>query len=140
MIRVTFFYFFFFFFNDTATTEIYTLSLHDALPIFAPNQRAFLPIGQAPTFDLTNVFVAGGSTPALRDTYMSLGVDPYFKQPYVHEWSFNIQSQLTNDTSIEFGYVGTAGIKLGNLHLYANQPKPGIGPLQPRRPWPDFGP
>src|SRR2546430_7616795 len=26
--------YFFFFFNDTATTEIYTLSLHDALPIF----------------------------------------------------------------------------------------------------------
>src|SRR5260370_30321524 len=29
---------FFFFFNDTATTEIYTLSLHDALPIY--DQRA----------------------------------------------------------------------------------------------------
>src|SRR6266487_6259804 len=29
------FFFFFFFFNDTATTEIYTLSLHDALPIAA---------------------------------------------------------------------------------------------------------
>src|SRR2546427_12365738 len=29
------FIFFFFFFNDTATTEIYTLSLHDALPIFS---------------------------------------------------------------------------------------------------------
>src|SRR3989337_962578 len=29
-----FFLFFFFFFNDTATTEIYTLSLHDALPIY----------------------------------------------------------------------------------------------------------
>src|SRR2546430_17654654 len=28
-------FFFFFFFNDTATTEIYTLSLHDALPISA---------------------------------------------------------------------------------------------------------
>src|SRR2546426_2057703 len=27
-----------FFFNDTATTEIYTLSLHDALPIFVPVQ------------------------------------------------------------------------------------------------------
>src|SRR5436189_6358876 len=27
------YFFFFFFFNDTATTEIYTLSLHDALPI-----------------------------------------------------------------------------------------------------------
>src|SRR3989337_4036434 len=30
----------FFFFNDTATTEIYTLSLHDALPISAPTRVA----------------------------------------------------------------------------------------------------
>src|SRR6266550_4902103 len=30
---------FFFFFNDTATTEIYTLSLHDALPISPPAQE-----------------------------------------------------------------------------------------------------
>src|SRR3712207_8009555 len=29
----------FFFFNDTATTEIYTLSLHDALPIFSGRTR-----------------------------------------------------------------------------------------------------
>src|SRR3712207_6871056 len=29
----------FFFFNDTATTEIYTLSLHDALPIWLRNSR-----------------------------------------------------------------------------------------------------
>src|SRR3712207_7398055 len=28
----------FFFFNDTATTEIYTLSLHDALPIYRPEE------------------------------------------------------------------------------------------------------
>src|SRR2546427_8029110 len=30
---------FFFFFNDTATTEIYTLSLHDALPIYGTAKR-----------------------------------------------------------------------------------------------------
>src|SRR3712207_7009995 len=38
---------FFFFFNDTATTEIYTLSLHDALPIFlaAVGEAAQLPAG-----------------------------------------------------------------------------------------------
>src|SRR4051812_49952242 len=46
--------FFFFFFNDTATTEIYTLSLHDALPIWrggddplasgGPAQRAEGPL------------------------------------------------------------------------------------------------
>src|SRR5690349_22037060 len=34
--------YFFFFFNDTATTEIYTLSLHDALPIFFSVARAHL--------------------------------------------------------------------------------------------------
>src|SRR2546430_13385489 len=33
--------FFFFFFNDTATTEIYTLSLHDALPI---SERSWMVI------------------------------------------------------------------------------------------------
>src|SRR6266478_10136078 len=33
----------FFFFNDTATTEIYTLSLHDALPIFQVSQGASEP-------------------------------------------------------------------------------------------------
>src|SRR6266498_5200515 len=32
--------FFFFFFNDTATTEIYTLSLHDALPIRGAKEPA----------------------------------------------------------------------------------------------------
>src|SRR6266849_10814667 len=33
--------YFFFFFNDTATTEIYTLSLHDALPISANGSCSF---------------------------------------------------------------------------------------------------
>ena len=33
VLLLLFVFFFFFFFNDTATTEIYTLSLHDALPI-----------------------------------------------------------------------------------------------------------
>src|SRR5436309_14479061 len=41
------FYSFFFFFNDTATTEIYTLSLHDALPIFHRGTRGAGVIGAA---------------------------------------------------------------------------------------------
>src|SRR6266853_3250591 len=42
--------FFYFFFNDTATTEIYTLSLHDALPIFEPYPAlwARLPVSARP--------------------------------------------------------------------------------------------
>src|SRR2546430_12062258 len=35
-------FFFFFFFNDTATTEIYTLSLHDALPILTLISMMFM--------------------------------------------------------------------------------------------------
>src|SRR5690554_7418935 len=37
---------FFFFFNDTATTEIYTLSLHDALPILAGSQVIADEVGE----------------------------------------------------------------------------------------------
>src|SRR3712207_9288001 len=37
-------FFIFFFFNDTATTEIYTLSLHDALPIL---KQSLIPINKS---------------------------------------------------------------------------------------------
>src|SRR5260221_8543098 len=40
--------FFIFFFNDTATTEIYTLSLHDALPISRPPGRPLRRSRRAP--------------------------------------------------------------------------------------------
>src|SRR2546430_3840955 len=42
---------FFFFFNDTATTEIYTLSLHDALPIWR-KRRGGLLVGSDHGLDL----------------------------------------------------------------------------------------
>src|SRR3712207_7658798 len=42
------FLFFFFFFNDTATTEIYTLSLHDALPILGVGGRGERDVDRRP--------------------------------------------------------------------------------------------
>ena len=42
----------FLFFNDTATTEIYTLSLHDALPIFPEGTDAISP---APHHDIYSI-------------------------------------------------------------------------------------
>src|SRR6266516_6713288 len=54
-ISLDFFFCFFFFFNDTATTEIYTLSLHDALPI----RRA-----RAANFSRTIPASSGWSPPA----------------------------------------------------------------------------
>src|SRR2546430_5795221 len=51
----TYHFFVFFFFNDTATTEIYTLSLHDALPICAGRglgRQAGRDVGVADVVDL----------------------------------------------------------------------------------------
>src|SRR3712207_9005110 len=45
---------FFFFFNDTATTEIYTLSLHDALPISTINYTASVTAPPASNSPYTN--------------------------------------------------------------------------------------
>src|SRR2546430_11494137 len=45
----------FFFFNDTATTEIYTLSLHDALPICVSSILLWL----MPPTDCTNIMTVG---------------------------------------------------------------------------------
>src|SRR2546430_5976741 len=45
-----------FFFNDTATTEIYTLSLHDALPIFAPVSTSVPFAGSVEILTASSVF------------------------------------------------------------------------------------
>src|SRR5471030_3537531 len=59
-----FLFFFFFFFNDTATTEIYTLSLHDALPISSgskwtasntPGQQVWRPRSEEHTSELQSL-------------------------------------------------------------------------------------
>src|SRR5947209_16432191 len=60
-----FFYCFFFFFNDTATTEIYTLSLHDALPIFGQfgnaEQRRLQAFGDLALMHFGDQFAVGMS-------------------------------------------------------------------------------
>src|SRR5215211_9328634 len=48
---------FFFFFNDTATTEIYTLSLHDALPICYYTVKDCVTIDVLPRTPGNNVYV-----------------------------------------------------------------------------------
>src|SRR2546429_9323403 len=50
----------FFFFNDTATTEIYTLSLHDALPIWSPSAPASSRSAGAP-FPTRRSSASGGA-------------------------------------------------------------------------------
>jgi hypothetical protein len=65
---------------------------------------------------------------------------PEYFTPSIDEWSTTIDSQLTQNLALEVGYNGNRGDHLDNLHDAMNQAKPGIGPIQPRRVWPDFGP
>src|SRR3712207_7339690 len=58
----------FFFFNDTATTEIYTLSLHDALPIFssASVRTSVFPARTRKVNANNSAALTGRSTPLIR--------------------------------------------------------------------------
>src|SRR5216684_9231013 len=86
---------FFFFFNDTATTEIYTLSLHDALPIHVYDTATSRPVA---------VLLRPGKTPSgteirghlhrlvrrLRrhwpQTRITIRGDGHYGRPQVMEW------------------------------------------------------
>src|SRR5215204_7815540 len=60
-----FFFFFFFFFNDTATTEIYTLSLHDALRICTVSSSRSQAFNSSAA-SATSAISAVASSPLLR--------------------------------------------------------------------------
>jgi len=107
-------------------------------PVQAPNQFTDFQAGVTPPFTIQSAFVAG-SIPPLSKSFLSLNVSPYFKQPYVHEWTFNIESQVSNNMSVEVRYLGTEAIQMSHFHFFGNQPVPGAGDFQPRRLYPDFG-
>ncbi len=62
-----------------------------------------------------------------------------FKSEAIDEWNFAVQRQLTENTSIDVAYVGNKTSHL-NENLSINDPAPGPGQIQPRRPYPQWGP
>jgi hypothetical protein len=106
-------------------------------PVQAPDQFSNFAANSPPT-PLQSAFI-GGSTPPLSQAFISINPDSHLRQPYIHEWSFSIESQLTSTMALEVRYVGTSAIDLGHFHFFGNQAFPGPGPIQPRRPYPDFG-
>src|SRR3712207_8382022 len=75
----------FFFFNDTATTEIYTLSLHDALPIYrgGPDREA----------DVRRRFRAVGRPSAVRDA--GVRSDPRSARAPAHAGRYDLDRKST---------------------------------------------
>ncbi len=108
-------------------------------PVFSPSRYFFTSSEALPTATTANMFAGSGGIPTLDNQFVSLYVAPDYRAPYVNEWSFDVESQLSPNWAIDLGYVGTKGVHLGDLHLPANQPEPGPGAFNPRRPYPDFG-
>lgn len=114
-------------------------------PVFGPSQIYSTTFGAPPP--LTNgqptqtetVFTgANAAIPRPSQQFIAAFLAPDYKVPAIAEWSFGIESQLASDTALEITYVGNHAYHLGNLLNLGNQPRPGIGAIQPRRPFPDF--
>jgi hypothetical protein len=58
--------------------------------------------------------------------------------PYTEKWSFNIQTLASRTTAVEIGYTGQNGRSFP-AGVPGNQPTPGVGTIQTRRPFPNVG-
>lgn len=124
-----------------------------ALPMFVANQDLFNTVGPTgPGLTIGNFFgnmpiatpnpnpgqpcpfgfVANScSTPSL--TPLALGL----KQQYVHEWNLAVQHQFGSRVSLDVAYVGNTTVH-GEAVNSINDPFPGPGSIQPRRPVPQW--
>jgi len=91
-----------------------------------------------PTHFTQTAFAQAGPVP-LSESFLSINVDPHFRQSYIHEWDFDLESQLTQSLALDTRYLGTSAIEMTHFHCFGNQPLPGPGDIQPRRIYPDFG-
>src|SRR6266513_1882725 len=110
---------FFFFFNDTATTEIYTLSLHDALPIGASPVSTYTRDAynwQAVQAGGASIFpgVTACSNPNCTGTpgLNLFSVNQNFRAPYFYNYNLQVEKSLAKAAVLQVGYVGSQGRKL----------------------------
>jgi hypothetical protein len=117
----------------------------DNNPVFAPSATVtstfgappvLLPNGQPMT--TATVFTGTVGIPHPNAQFLGAFLDPAYKTPVVDEWSLGIENQLDPSTTLNVDYVANHAYHLGMLYNLGNQPLPGIGPIQPRRPFPDF--
>src|SRR5215216_8118748 len=99
-------YFFFFFFNDTATTEIYTLSLHDALPIYLIDGRAIAEQLHAETAQRVAALKSRGVQPGL--VFVRVGEDPASKVYVGMKGKMSVRLGISSDTKVLSENTGEA--------------------------------
>ncbi len=102
----------------------------------------FFALSQSSDFGVTPAAFVREGFPALDPAAASfpgiLSADRRFKSPYYQQWNLSVQRDIGWNTLLEVAYVGSKGTRLQVLRDY-NQPEPGPGDPQERRPYPQFG-
>jgi len=108
------------------------------MPPFLLSETIFAATNAVPTRTLGDFFLgrplgSAGVIPSMNPTYTHLrrGSDQH--------WNIGVQQQLTPDTVVEVNYVGNHGTHLNSSNPF-NDPPPGPGAIQNRRPYPTWGP
>ncbi len=104
---------------------------------FLLGETVFATANTIPTRTLGNFF--------LGQPLGSAGVNPTLSPTYTHlqrgrdqHWNFGVQQQLSSDTVLQLDYVGNHGTHLNSTNPF-NDPAPGPGAIQARRPYPIWG-
>lgn len=116
----------------------YQNPLSTPTPIYNTVFGAPPPLTNGVPTTIENAFVSESVVPPINTQLLGLNVDRHLRTPVLYEWSFGFQSQLAQNWGLEIDYIGNKGTHLDNLRFFGNQPRPGVGDLQPRRPYPDF--
>jgi carboxypeptidase family protein/TonB-dependent receptor-like protein len=114
----------------------------------APLQLAYnLPFFYEPSFvsdGITPVItVAQGFPPLNPSQAINPGVtsvDPHLHTPYYQSWNLAVQHSFPAEISLEIAYAGSKGTHLQSVTDPNQDPVPGPGDVQARRPYPQFGP
>jgi hypothetical protein len=106
-----------------------------------------LPFFFEPSFvsdGITPILTVSGGFPSLNLSQAKFaGVtsnDSRLHAPVTDEWNFNIQQQLPANVLFEIAYVGAKSTHLQVLVDHNQDPTPGPGDVQSRRPYPQYGP
>jgi hypothetical protein len=70
----------------------------------------------------------------------SVQPDRRYRNGYMQDWNLQVGYEIAQNDVVEIGYVGSKGTHLDTSVHNFNSPDPGPGAVQPRRPYPQYGP
>jgi hypothetical protein len=109
-----------------------------------------LPFVAEPSFNtdgVTPILTVSGGFPAIDPTTLTggsvttsaEGADTHLHAPVLDEWNLNVQHELPGNLLVEVAYVGSKATHLQAILDLNQDPTPGPGDIQSRRPLPQFG-